>query len=734
MIAIEQPRGSTCLADAQAASGTPPSTSLAVGPAKIKARHRERLAVVYIRQSSPQQVLEHRESTALQYNLQRLAAEWGWSKDRVLVIDQDLGRSGSSVEGRLGFQQLLSEVALDHVGLVLGIEMSRLARSCKDWHHLLELCAVFGTLLGDQEGLYDPLDYNDRLLLGLKGTLSEAELHILRQRMDQGRMNKARRGELFNHAPMGYIRGPSGSLELDPDEQVQGVVRLVFDKFDELGSIHSVLMYMARHDVRVGIRPHKGEERGRLQWRRPNRQTLASILKHPIYAGAYSWGRRRTDPRRKLPGRPATGRIAVPPEHCAVLIKDRFPAYITWDRFIANRNRLQQNRARSDTWGAPREGPSLLAGLVVCGQCGQRMLVAYRGRAGALRYLCQRDRIDHGSPSCQGLAGHVLEECVSRQILRVLEPAALELSLTAAADIERERGKIIRHWEHRLERARYDAQRAARQYQVVEPENRLVARELERRWEQALLEQREVEEAYERFRQEQAPGLDEEDRDAVRALASDIPALWNSPLTTPLDRKTIVRCLIERVVVAAPQDSQLVDMAIHWAGGFISHHELERPIARYDQLRDYSRLIDRMFELRNAGLTTGQIAKRLNGEGWRPARRRLKFNKDIVRHLLMRQGRMIPRPVRRSVPCLAESEWWFIDLVRELQVPQATLYSWIRRGWVSARQLPGTRGKWIVLADADELGRLRRLRQCDRTWGGKPREAALTKPKPQSGP
>ena len=731
MIMVEQPQSSVSPANDLAAKGISPSTSLAVGPAKIKARHRERLAIVYIRQSSPQQVVEHRESTALQYNLQRLAVEWGWSKDRVLVIDQDLGRSGSSAEGRLGFQQLLAEVTLDHVGLVLGIEMSRLARSCKDWHHLLELCAVFGTLLADQEGLYDPLDYNDRLLLGLKGTLSEAELHILRQRMDQGRMNKARRGELFNHAPIGYIRGPSGALELDPDEQVQGVVRLVFDKFDELGSIHSVLMYMVRHDMSIGIRPHRGEDRGRLQWRRPNRQTLASMLKHPVYAGAYSWGRRRTDPRRKLPGRPATGRVTVPPEHCAVLIKDRCPAYITWDRFVAIRNRLQQNRARSDTWGAARDGPSLLAGMVVCGQCGQRMLVAYRGRAGALRYVCQRNRMAHGAPSCQGLSGHVLEECASRQILRVLEPAALELSLTAAADIERERGKLVQHWEHRLERARYDAQRAARQYQVVEPENRLVARELEQRWEQTLLEQREVEEAYERFRREQPPGLKKEDCDAIRTLASDIPTIWNSPLTTPLDRKTIARCLIERVVVAAPQDSQLVDMAIHWAGGFISHHELERPIACYGQLRDYSRLIDRMFELRDAGLTTGRIAKQLNNEGWHPARRRLKFNKDIVRHLLMRQGRMIPRPVPRSAPCLAQSEWWFIDLVRALQVPQATLYSWIRRGWVNARQLPGARGKWIVLADADELHRLRRLRECERTWGGKPREPELTQPKPQ---
>jgi DNA invertase Pin-like site-specific DNA recombinase len=719
----------------EAGPGEPPSSGsgpLSVTPAKIQAHHRERLAVVYVRQSSPQQVLQHRESTALQYNLQRLAVDWGWPRERVLVIDQDQGRSGSSAEGRLGFQQLLAEVSLDHVGLVLGIEMSRLARSCKDWHQLLELCALFGALLADQDGLYDPCDYNDRLLLGLKGTLSEAELHILRQRMNQGRLNKAKRGELFNHAPIGYVRAPSGELIMDADEQVQSVVRLVFEKFDELGSINAVLQYLARHEIRVGVRPHKGSTRGRLEWRRPNRQTIANLLRHPIYAGAYAWGRRPTDPRRKVPGRPGTGRTVAPIEQWAVLLPDRCPAYITWERYLANRQRMAANRARSDTWGAPREGPSLLAGLVVCGQCGARMLVAYRGRTKGLRYLCHRAHLDHGGAVCQSLAGGVLEACVTRQLLRTLEPAGLELSLRAAADLERERSRLTQHWDRRLERARYEVQRAERQYQAVEPENRLVARELERRWEQTLLEERQIQEARDRFLREQPEGLVAKNREAIKALASDIPALWDSPTTTAADRQRIIRHVIEQVVVTAPQDTELVDVTIRWAGGFTSHHELVRPVARYDQLHDYPRLMGRILELRDAGWTSGRIAKQLNGEGWRPAKRRLTFNKDIVRQLLSRHGRTGKHTIARSGHSLADGEWWFIDLARELAMPQTTLYSWVRRGWVHGRQMPGSRGRWVLWADADELDRLRRLRVCHRIWGNQPQAAELTKPKPRA--
>jgi len=403
----------------------PVSETAVERPAKLQGAHLDRLAVVYVRQSTPKQVLEHRESTALQYALRERAIAWGWSASRVLIIDEDLGHSGSSVEGRSGFQRLLAEVTLDHVGLVLGIEMSRLARSCKDWHQLLELCALFGTLLADQDGLYDPRQYNDRLLLGLKGTLSEAELHMLRQRMHEGRLNKARRGELFNHAPIGYVRTQTGELVMDPDEQVQQVVRLIFEQFERLGTINAVLKHLVKHQITMPIRPHRGAERGQLQWRQPNRQTLRNLLHHPIYAGAYTWGRRPIDARKKIPGRPSTGRTVAAPEQCQVLLRDRCPAYITWEQYQANRQRMAQNQNRGQNPGPARQGPALLTGRLACGRCGHRMTVHYNDK-GQPRYACTRAASDYGQSLCQSLAGPMLEELVVRQMSSDIQFRAVE--------------------------------------------------------------------------------------------------------------------------------------------------------------------------------------------------------------------------------------------------------------------------------------------------------------------
>jgi len=705
-------------------------------PAKIEAHHQDRSAVVYVRQSSPQQVLEHRESTALQYNLRRKAIEWGWSSERVLVIDEDQGHSGSTVAGRAGFQRLLAEVSLDHVGLILGIEMSRLARSCKDWHQLLELCAVFGTLLADLDGLYNPREYNDRLLLGLKGTLSEAELHIIRQRMSQGRMNKAKRGELFNHAPIGYVRLSTGQMAIDPDEQIQDVVRLIFNQFEQLGSINAVLRYLVRHQIKLPVRPHSGPNRRRLEWHRPNRQTLRNILHHPIYAGAYAWGRRAIDPRRKIPGRPGTGRTVVAPEKCAVLLKDRCPAYINWEQYQAHRRQMANNQVRGQNRGPARQGSALLGGLLVCGRCGCRMMVRYtrsqkQGETGShrLHYFCARHAIDYGSKLCQSLAGRVLDGFVAKQILTVLEPAALQLSLTAAEDIERQQKQLDQQWQHRLERAQYDAERAARQYHAVEPENRLVARELERQWEQKLLELHQLKEEYDRFRDEQPITLSGADRERIRTLSADIARLWHSHQTTSVDRKTIVRHLIKQVVITAPSGTQYMDVTIHWAGGFSSHHTLVRPVARYDQLDNYKRLMEYILELRAQKQTSAQIADRLNLEGYRPPKRRETFNGAMVRQLLARLMRSGKRSRAIESYALAENEWWISDLARHLQIPRPTLYNWVSRGFVNAKQLPGVQGPWIIWADSDEQDRLHRLHRCPRSWLNQPQATGLTRPK-----
>ena len=334
---------------------TVPAHLLSLRSAKVRDHHLNRKAVVYIRQSSPQQVAEHKESTVCEYALADMAVALGWPRDRVEIIDADQGRSGQTVEGRAGFQYILAELSLDHVGIILGLEASRLARSDPDWAPGGS-CGLFRALLGDYDGLYDPTDFNDRLLLGLKGIMSEAELHFLHVRMHEGRLNKARRGELFNHASIGYVRELGHRLVLDPDEQAQQVVRLVFDQFDRQGSLHGLLRYLVHHGIRLPVRPHYGPNRGKLEWRRPNRETLQNMLHHPVYAGYYRHGHRPLDPRRKVSGRPGTGRTINKPENCLVLLENRCPAYITPERFWANQERLAADLrpGRGRRGGTPR--------------------------------------------------------------------------------------------------------------------------------------------------------------------------------------------------------------------------------------------------------------------------------------------------------------------------------------------------------------------------------------------
>ncbi len=467
---------------------------------KLRPWHLDRVAVVYVRQSTPQQVLDHKESTVRQYALADRAVALGWARDRVTTIDDDLGKSGQSIEGRPGFQRLLAEVALDRVGLILGLEMSRLARSCKDWHQLLELCGRYRVLLADADGVYDPTDHSDRLLLGLHGVMNEAELHVLKQRMYQGKLNKARRGEPLGLPPIGYVRGPTGEWAVDPDEQVRAVVRLIFDQFDREDTMHGLLRFLVHHQVRVPVRLPGGPSKGQLEWRRPNRGTLNNLRRHPGYAGAYRFGHRQVDPRRKRPGRPGTGKRACRPEDCLVLIRDRLPAYISWDRFEANQTRLAANRSRAGTPGAPRNGPALLAGLVRCGRCERRMTVRYPGPRGRPAYVCTHAAADYGEPRCQTLSsGTALDELVARRLLAAVQPAALDASLAAVAGVERQRAELARQWQLRRERAAIAVDRAARQYEACEPENRLVARELERRWEDALNARRQVDDESDRF-------------------------------------------------------------------------------------------------------------------------------------------------------------------------------------------------------------------------------------------
>lgn len=692
--------------------------------AKIQGQHLERLAIVYIRQSSPQQVFEHRESNLRQYGLVDYAVALGWPAERVLVIDEDQGQSGQSAATRFGFQRLLTEVTLDHVGLILGLEMSRLARSNKDWHQLLELCGIFGTLLADQDGVYDAQDPNDRLLLGLKGTMSELELQTMRNRLEKGKLNKAARGELFLDVPVGYVKTPSGGLALDPDEQVRAVVTLLFDKFEELGSVRAVFAYLLQHGIRLGIRCHDGPQRGQLEWRRPCLPTLYRIFHHPFYAGTYAYGRSPLDPKRQQAERRRKARRSVPMDQWKAVRHDRVPAYITWERYLRNQERLRQNCSRFETTGVPRPGAALLGGLVICGRCGSRMQVRYTGSQPG-RYDCVRHLQQGRERTCQGLSAAVLDPLVVQQLLQTLEPAALELSLRACADIQRERERLDGHWQQQLERARYESHQAERPYRAVDPENRLVARTLEQQWEQALRNQRQQEEEYDRFVRQMPVALTAAEQDRIRSLAGDLPGLWEAAATTVLDRKEILRCLIERVVVDIQGNTEEVEVTITWAGGFASQHRLLRPVAEYRQLRDYDRLVERLRALRDAGHSATTMAAQLNQEGYHPTGRRQTFSAQTVRQLLCRWGLS---GVRRESVTLGRDEWWLSDLARHLQTSLATVRRWWHLGWVHGRQSP-QQGYCILWADADEVERLCRLRDYGKTYPKTGYPASLTTPK-----
>jgi DNA invertase Pin-like site-specific DNA recombinase len=567
------------------------ATASLVLPGKVQPRHLDRLAIVYVRQSTLQQLEQHRESTALQYGLAERACRLGWPRPRVSVIDDDLGCSGASAEGRPGFQRLVAEVGLGHVGLVLGFEVSRLARSCRDWYHLLEICALAGTLIADSDGVYDPALYNDRLLLGLKGTMSEAELHIMRARLEQGRWHKAERGELGFNLPRGYLKGTSGEVVLDPDERVRDTIRLVFDVFARRGSVHGVLRYLIDHGIALPDRDRRGPARGEVVWRRPHRGAILNLLTSPTYAGAYVFGRRQAGGPGVGTRRCRAGQPSRDPADWRVLLPDRWPAYISWSTYEENQTRLDANRSKHK--GVPRGGPSLLAGILFCGRCGHRMVTCYRNNGRDLRYDCTHDQINHGTPHCQSLSGGTLDALVTGLLLEVLRPSAIEVSLQLAEDVELERARRHRQWALRLEQARYEVERAERQYDAVEPENRLVARTLEQRWEAALAAEARLREEHARFLAREPPQLTPADREAIRALAEDIPGLWRAATTTAAERKQIARLLLERIEVTVAGVSENAEVVCHWVGGRQSRHALVRSVRRTVQLARHVELLAR---------------------------------------------------------------------------------------------------------------------------------------------
>jgi DNA invertase Pin-like site-specific DNA recombinase/transposase-like protein len=667
--------------------------------------------MVYVRQSSPQQVLENRESRERQYALEQFAQRLGWAPERVVIVDEDQGQSGKSADHRSGFQRLMTEVSLNHVGIVLGLELSRLSRSNKDWHQLIDVCGIFNTLLCDQDGIYDALDSNDRLLLGMKGAMSEFELVTLRNRLLRGSRNKADRGELFLAVPLGYLKTPAGEIVQEPDEQARGMIRLVFEKFEELGSAYAVFRYLVVHDLRLGFRRQRGGRIGDLEWRSASPSRVLSILRHPIYAGAYAYGMHRAGTKDPATGRTEGGKWFVPPEELPVLLQDRLPAYISWDQYLLNQERLKQNRSLLEARGVPKRGAALLQGLVVCGKCNHRMATRFKADKKP-SYYCGENSRSPLDEYCGHISAATLDDLVAREVLRALEPAALDLSLRAIEDVEQERKRLHDQWRQTLERARLEVARAERQYQAVEPENRLVARTLEARWEDALKKQRQAEEEYHRFLLKLPATLSVADRRRIQSLSGSIATLWGAPGTSALDRKQVIRCIVERVIVVADKATELNDVTIVWSGGVTTQHQVARPVGKYEQLKDYRRLAERVTQLHGDGLHLEQIARRLNEEGFVPPRRRGVFKEATIGALVRALG-LVGELFRDDL--VGKDEWWIPDLAGKLGVIPQKIHYWVKQAWVHSRRTPS--GKHLIVwADKDEIRRLRQLAKSKTSW------------------
>jgi DNA invertase Pin-like site-specific DNA recombinase len=533
---------------------------------KITPEHLERAAYVYIRQSSLQQVRHNLESRRRQYELKDRARELGF--EEVVVVDDDLGISGSGHHERPGFGRFLAAVCDGRVGAVLAFEASRLARNNRDWHHLIDLCVLTQTLVIDAEGIYDPGILNDRLLLGLKGTMSEFELGILRQRAQEAYRQKVLRGEVLTAVPIGFVRSHSNGIEISPDREVQAAIGGVFRDFERFGTLRQVLLWYHQEKITIPLANRSGDT-PKLIWRLPNYQHLLRMLKNPTYAGAFAYGRTRCKTV-VVEGRPRkrTGqRVAM--EDWQLLIKDHHPGYISWQQYVENQRILKSNRTKSHEVGsgAPKKGSALLTGLLRCGRCGHKLQVAYRSReARSARYYCRTGNKEQGKPSCLCFAAFRVEQAVVETVLGACHPVAIEASLEVL-DTERvENEQQRRRLEMALERARFEAQYARRQYDAVDPCNRLVAAELETRWNAALAQVAEAEDRLKAQQQSQR-SLSEEEQNRLFEIGADLNAVWNDE-SAPIEiKKRIIRTVIHEIVVDVSHDNTTLNMQIHWVGG-----------------------------------------------------------------------------------------------------------------------------------------------------------------------
>jgi len=580
---------------------------------KVTAEHLKRDAYLYVRQSSLKQVIENTESTKRQYALRERAVALGWTKEQLVVIDSDLGESAApGAADRAGFERLMTDVSMGRAGLVMGLEVSRLARSCSAWHRLLEICALTKTLVLDQDGLYDVGHINDRLLLGLKAAMSEAELHMIRERMRGGALSKAARGELRVRLPVGFVYDEQNRVVLDPDKQVREAVSLFFKTFHRLGSAYKTAKQFREQGLKFPKRIHCGPTKGELVWAPLTQVRASQALHSPRYAGAYAFGRSR------ITMGPQGRSIAreLPVEQWHALIPDAHAAYITWDEYKRNLRQLEGNtQGRTRKPGSPpREGPALLQGLVVCGLCGRRMTVRYRNCRGALhpKYVCAGQGKGVAMPKCQSIPGHTIDEAVGALLLEALTPVALDVSLAVHEQVRQRVEEADKLRLRQVERARYEVDLAKRRYMQVDPANRLVAEELEAEWNRNLRALRETEEEYERQRERDRVLIDQEQRDRILSLSRDFPALWRNPNTPHRERKRMTALLIEDVTLI--KNGQL-SVNVRFKGGTTRSLTVARPLAAYERWTTSKEVVEQIDRLLDDH-TYDEIAVILNEKGY----------------------------------------------------------------------------------------------------------------------
>ncbi len=664
---------------------------------KVSTAHLQRLAYIYIRQSTAAQVEHNRESTDRQYKLIERARDLGWPHDRIKVVDTDLAKSADGIALRSGFDTMFTDVALHNVGLILSIEVSRLARNNSDWYRLLDLCGVTDTLIGDEDGLYHPGRFNDRLLLGLKGTMAEAELHVIRARLNGGIRNKAARGELRRGLPVGFEWGDvDGEVRLNPSEAVIGAIRLVFEKFAEFGSVRRVWLYFRSQQLQLPSRP---TPRSEIRWTIPTYPAIHEVLTNPVYGGAYVYGRSQQETYVDRHGQLKKRVRRLPRGEWGVLIPEHHEGYIDWKTYQMNRQRIERNiRPGPHNPGAVREGMALLQGLATCGRCGRRLHIYYSGKNGTPGYYCGNSHVVNGrGERCLRVGGLRIDRAVAQAFLNAVTPAGMEAALQAEQHCEAEYQATIQQWQRQVERAEYEAQRAERRYRSVEPENRLVARTLEAQWEQRLSELAAAQAELARQEQQRPEPLTDEQREHLRTLGQDLQRVWDAPTTTDRDRKELLNLLLEEVNIRLDKsDTQsTAHLVLRWRGGAIEELTVDLRVCRQPTIRTDERTIDLLRRLA-CHYDDALIAGVLNRQGRRTATGQ-RFTANHVSSL--RRYRKIPR----YDPSTANQEGDLVTIQKAAEIlglAPSTIHRWLAEGFIAGEQLtPGA--PWRIRANDD---------------------------------